>query len=51
MIFDEIEREWRQRKRGRRKEWTVAILAGIALVAVLAVATWYLWPPLAGLLT
>ncbi len=51
MTFDEIEREWRQRQRVRRKEWAVAILVGIALVAVLAVAAWYLWPPLAGLFT
>jgi len=49
VTFDDLEREWRRRQRGRRREVTFVIVAGVALLAVLAVAAWLLWPRLAGL--
>jgi type VI protein secretion system component VasF len=51
VTFDDLEREWRRRQRGRRREVTFVIVAGVALLAVLAVAAWFLWPRLAGLVT
>ena len=49
MTFEDLEREWLRRQRGRRKEWTVAIVAGAVLLLLLGVVGYFLWPRLSGL--
>ena len=40
MTFEDLEREWRQRRRGRRKERAIAWGCGLI---VSAAAVWALW--------
>ena len=38
MVFEEVEREWNRRKRGRRKERTVLAITIVLLLALAGVA-------------
>ncbi len=40
MTFAELEREWLRRKRGRRKERTIAALVVIVLLGAIGLALW-----------
>ena len=51
MTFEDLEREWLRRQRGRRREVTVAVLVILALAGIVGLVGYVFWPRLSELFT